>query len=225
MLRVVEQLSSGTVAEIAVRTHLHENTVRGHLKRLREDGYVRQVAGTPSGQGRPVHTWQATGAQELPPYAALATVMTEALASASPSPHASARQAGKAWGAQLLAERAAATRSDAQNGAAPEDAASVKTARGNATQDEVTRDEVARGAAELVDEVMREQGFGPEQRDGHTVLTKCPLLSAAHRSDLVCSAHEGMVEAIAQSTNPNSQAKLDAFAHNGACVIHLLAAS
>ncbi|MGO1434467.1 MAG: helix-turn-helix transcriptional regulator [Canibacter sp.] len=202
ILRELERENASTVAELAVRTQLHENTVRGHLQRLLADGYVRRQQGEPSGQGRPVNRWRATQTEALHPYAALAVSMTESLAAESKNPRAAARYAGKLWGEQL-------TRAPHQD-----------------EGDHDTRERaITESADALVDQVMREQGFAPEKLDDHSLLHTCPLLSAAHRSDLVCSAHEGMVEAVAQSRDPRLTAQLDPFAQQGACVLRLLASS
>ena len=78
---------------------------------------------------------------------------------------------------------------------------------------------------------MREQGFAPTDADDDSiVLHSCPLLAAAaRRSDVVCAVHEGMIEGILRSRETDAGQRTDAdllpFHANGACVLHLRAAS
>lgn len=81
-------------------------------------------------------------------------------------------------------------------------------------------------ARELVLATMREQGFEPDASGDAIVLHRCPLLAAAaRRSDVVCAVHEGMVEGIARSRTQKSDAELQPFRADGACILHLRAAS
>lgn len=83
------------------------------------------------------------------------------------------------------------------------------------------------GPRGLVLEVMREQGFAPDEEteDEHgtvIALRRCPLLAAASgRSDVVCAVHEGMIEGIANADGPGASASLEPFALPGACLLHL----
>lgn len=78
----------------------------------------------------------------------------------------------------------------------------------------------------LVVEVMREQGFAPDDTDETIVLHRCPLLAAAtQRPDIVCAVHEGMIEGIARSRSEDARAEIEPFAPGGVCILRLLDAS
>ncbi|BDZ39370.1 transcriptional regulator [Microbacterium suwonense] len=97
-------------------------------------------------------------------------------------------------------------------------------------------------ARALVVDLMREQGFAPEETgpegagpeeagaerpgDDPIVLRRCPLLAAAaRRTDVVCAVHEGMVAGIARSRDEHADAELLPLRADGGCVLHLRAAS
>jgi len=81
-------------------------------------------------------------------------------------------------------------------------------------------------ARSMVTDVMREQGFAPED-DGVTILLhRCPLLAAAaQRTDVVCAVHEGLIEGIARTSDAAAESSLSPFAVDGACALHLRNAS
>lgn len=104
---MVEAQGDGVSAAALTRaTGLHENTVRGHLEQLRTDGYVQRERAVTSGRGRPAWRWRATVRGPENPYATLAGVLAESLARTSSDPVAEARQAGRAWGRDIIARRA-----------------------------------------------------------------------------------------------------------------------
>lgn len=75
-------------------------------------------------------------------------------------------------------------------------------------------------------ELMREQGFEPEERGGAVDLHRCPLLAAAvSNRDVVCAVHEGMVEGIARDGDADARATLQPFAAPGICILRLQAAT
>ncbi|KDA04851.1 hypothetical protein DC31_04880 [Microbacterium sp. CH12i] len=190
LLRELESRAEASTAELVDATGLHENTVRGHLDRLRADGYIRREREDGPGRGRPAWRWRAVSPEQLSPYAGLAATLASALEQASSDPFAPARRAGISWGEQLIADRPASdARGTAQNATAQ-----------NAD------------ARALVVEVMREQGFAPEG-DGEVVrLHTCPLLSAAvHNPTVVCAVHEGMVEGIARAHGADLESSLTPF--------------
>lgn len=200
VLREIERHRSASVSELSVWTGLHENTVRGHVRRLHEDGHVKPARTTPDGRGRPTQRWHAVTAEAIAPYAGLAVSLAEALTRIGPGAAATARATGRDWGVRLVEDR-----------------------------------DDDRGARDLVLEVMREQGFapqpyrprppGPADDSDALVLTRCPLLAAAHRTRVVCAVHEGMIEGIARTRDPESDAGLEPFAADGACLLHLRRAS
>jgi len=107
LLREIESRGSASAAELAAATGLHENTVRGHLDRLRADGHIRREQDPPIGRGRPSHRWRAVDPGAVSPYAGLAAALADALVGAGAAARGLARAAGVAWGARLAAEQPA----------------------------------------------------------------------------------------------------------------------
>ncbi|MGN7977471.1 helix-turn-helix transcriptional regulator [Microbacterium sp. 22195] len=106
ILREVESGGPTSTADIVARTGLHENTVREHLERLREDGRLRRIRAEAQGRGRPGWRWEAPRADVVNPYAGLALALADSLANAAADPVAHARSAGIRWGAAIAEERA-----------------------------------------------------------------------------------------------------------------------
>lgn len=213
MLRVLRERGSASTAELVGATGLHENTVREHLARLHRDGRIRRVQDAPVGRGRPRWRWHPLD-DSIDPAAGLAIALMDALAGRGGDPATAAREAGVEWGARI-AEQLGADRS-----ADPR---------------------------EFVIEIMRQQGFAPDAADAvasdaaaaDTVATTadaltttvplalrhCPLLSAARHSRVTCAVHEGLIEGLASAGGDAVRAQLEPFAANGACLVHLRAAS
>lgn len=192
LLREIESHPDATTSQLVEVTGLHENTVRGHLDRLRADGHIRRRRDTTIVRGRPAWRWRPVPPAQLSAYAGLASTLASALGSLSSDPATPARIAGTTWGQQLMADR--------------------------------NFDPAESDTRTLVIDVMREQGFAPED-DGATVLLRtCPLLAAAARNDtVVCAVHEGMIEGIARAHGSDLQSTLLPFADDGACALHLRA--
>lgn len=202
VLREIETRGPVSVTEIVRSLGLHENTVRGHVSRLRDDGHIVGIIDESSSRGRPTVRWSAPPAETRNPYAALAVTLASALltpidgASTRPtSPVTIVRRAGLDWGAALVDGRAYARE--------------VSTAT-------------------VIAEIMEEQGFAPAPIDGGTgqyssfALTACPLLAAAteHRS-VVCAAHAGMVEGIVRARGATLDVQLTPFTSPGVCELAL----
>lgn len=212
MLRVVEDLGPASVTDLAGATGLHENTVRGHLDRLRADGYVRSENTRPIGRGRPSLRWVAVRAEARDPYAGLAIALAETLSEASDDAAELMRAAGVAWGTSLAEERAAGP------GGEP-----------------ARTDVSSTGLSYLVFEVMRDQGFSPEPDASSSdepvtelMLRSCPILEAAKGAPhIVCAAHTGMIEGLVRSRGGERRLAVDLepFAAPHACVLRLRAAS
>ena len=78
----------------------------------------------------------------------------------------------------------------------------------------------------MVLDVMREQGFAPADDGVEILLHRCPLLAAAaRRADVVCAVHEGMIAGILRSRDATADATLLPFHADGACALHVRAAS
>ncbi|MGB3732692.1 helix-turn-helix transcriptional regulator [Microbacterium sp.] len=192
VLREVESRGSASTADIAAATGLHENTVREHLDRLRNDGRLRRIRAQAQGRGRPGWRWEAPRPDIVNPYAGLALALADSLDRVADDPVAQARDSGIRWGAQIAEDRPDA--------------------------EEDTR--------ALVVDLMREQGFAPEEEGPDIVLRRCPLLAAAaRRTDVVCAVHEGMIAGIVGSRAGHTDAALLPLRADGGCLLHLRVAS
>lgn len=108
LLREIESRTDATTRELVEATGLHENTVRGHLERLRADGHIRRERDGLSGRGRPAWRWQPLPPAQLSAYAGLAATLASALGGLVADPATPARRAGTAWGRQLIENRGVA---------------------------------------------------------------------------------------------------------------------
>lgn len=208
LLRMLEaQHAPASLAALTLATGLHENTVRGHLEALRRDGFATRHAAPASGRGRPAWLWQATRQDASTPYAPLASVLAATVIRISDDPVAAAREAGRAWGRELVAAR---TEGEPDPGSAAPRAGGAS-------------------ARESVIDLMREQGFAPEPRgDGTTVLLRrCPLLEAAARHpEVVCAVHLGMADGALQALgDDDTSATLEPFSGPSQCTLRMLEAS
>ncbi|ABL80858.1 MULTISPECIES: helix-turn-helix domain-containing protein [unclassified Nocardioides] len=178
-----------TLAALARITGLHPNTVREHLDALVRRGLVRRLAGRPQGRGRPAYLFEHV---EHGPgeYARLAVALADALASSSSDPAGHAAAVGVEWGRELARERRART-------GAGEDA----------------RSEVVGQLDDL--------GFEPRRGadDCEVLLTRCPLLEAAHRAPaVVCGIHLGIIRGMLDEFGADpSGSELEPFAAPGYC--------
>lgn len=102
---VEAQSSPVSTAALCTATGLHENTVRGHLDRLRADGYVRREREATSGRGRPAWLWRAVRRAPESPYPGLATALAETLARSGRDAVLRAREAGRTWGREIAERR------------------------------------------------------------------------------------------------------------------------
>ena len=251
VLRELELRGPSTVGELAARTDLHENTVRGHLAALHTDGHVRQDAAgaggadpAPQSDAKQVNaTAKATAAAGYAaapkrgrgrPTRVWSAVPAEALhpyaglaltlANALGKAHPNAKQLARNAGI-AWGEKLAAERAEANSG----------------SPDGSARD--------LALTIMREQGFAPDElgfvpdadspegsaatgeKDADfgalpITLRRCPLLAAAsERSDVVCAVHEGMIAGITGSQTPGTKVQLLPFVSPGTCLLHVQADS
>lgn len=105
VLRTLEaQTAPVSVRALSRATGLHENTVRGHLDQLLADGHATRATAPAEGRGRPAWLWRPTRHGAASPYAALAAVLAGTIARTSADPAATAREAGLAWGRQVLGD-------------------------------------------------------------------------------------------------------------------------
>ena len=105
---VLEHLRSTGAAEpvavIAAVVGLHENTTRFHLDALTEAGLVYRVTEIRQQPGRPRVLYRAEPAPTQTHYHDLAAALVRHFAGPMDDRGSRAEQAGKAWGAELLAE-------------------------------------------------------------------------------------------------------------------------
>lgn len=109
VLREVEARGPASLADLVAATGLHENTLREHLERLRQDGRLRRVRAEVRGRGRPAWRWSAPPADAIDPYAGLALALADSLAATTPDPVGIARAAGEQWGDRIAAQHPDAT--------------------------------------------------------------------------------------------------------------------
>jgi predicted ArsR family transcriptional regulator len=185
-----------TLAALARTSGLHENTVREHLESLERQGLVSRHRRRPSGRGRPAWLYEATETTTsgAAEYAGLAATLAAAIHRTSPNPRADAIAAGAEWGHELARKRTAPERG-----------------RGSARREVV----------ELLDGL----GFAPQpdEETATVMLTRCPLLEAAHRHpDVVCGVHLGIIRgALEEYGGEPAGTDLLPFSDPGACRLEL----
>lgn len=191
------QPSPSTLAALVDETGLHANTLREHLEALEAEGLVRRARATPSGRGRPAWLYEATEPPERSEYAGLAATLAAAIHRSSPDPRADAIAAGREWGHELAREKG----------------------RPGPGQPAARRQVVA---------MLTDLGFAPEadERASAALLTRCPLLEAAHRfPDVVCGVHLGIVRgALDEYGGDAERTDLHPFAEPNGCRLELLTA-
>lgn len=184
-----------SLAELSALSGLHENTLRGHLLQLAEEGLVARRSAEPEGRGRPAWLWFATDDRASTEYAGLASALATALTRTSPDPAADSITTGVDWGRSL--------------------------ARSSVQQPATT----ARARRVRVVELMDTLGFAPDSgREADRVrLTQCPLLESARaHPEVVCNVHTGLVRgALAELGDESTEVTLEPFAEPGACLLHL----
>lgn len=188
------------LAELVEETGLHRNTVREHMDALIDEGLVERHRAHAEGRGRPAWLYRATFGPRATAgneYAALATALATTLERTSDRPAEAGADAGLAWGRQL-AEQAG-------------------------EPDRGTRAAARRKVVEIFDRM----GFAPQadRSSVEVLLTRCPLLEAAHESPtVVCSVHLGIVRgAMAAYGHDGSASELHPFSHPRGCHLRLVA--
>lgn len=201
-LRVLRVLASGgeplTSAELTAELGGHPNTVRPHLDRLVAEGFVDIVALPAVGRGRPARAYRATIAgrqvagqdhSTLAGAALLGAITDELRGTAEPA--FAARRLGRSWGRRLGAgSRRQAGQPDL---AAGHEVGPIVTALS----------------------ALAGQGFTPQpEPDGLHLLT-CPMLAEAREApEVVCSLHQGMLDALS-----DAPLRLVPFAGPGYCLV------
>lgn len=213
-----------STAALSAATGLHENTVRGHLDQLFADGYIGRQRESAAGRGRPAWLWVAARPDPENPYAALAGVLADTLACSGGDPVAQAREAGRRWGQEIAARRAGASGMTVRDAAAPPAAATPPAAGPDASEPPAAASLAT--ARETVIDVMREQGFAPDDTGDDILLRRCPLIEAATRHPtIVCAVHQGMIDGVLASTGDRADTRLIPFSAPGRCTLQLRVAS
>ncbi|UUT35701.1 hypothetical protein [Microbacterium elymi] len=75
-------------------------------------------------------------------------------------------------------------------------------------------------ARSTVVEVMREQGFAPNDTGDVVLLERCPLIEAASRHPaIVCAVHQGMIDGILGARGSDAESRLIPFTGPGECTL------
>jgi predicted ArsR family transcriptional regulator len=186
-----------SIDAIVRTTGRHANTVREQLSWLVKAGLVERTKAFSEGRGRPAWLYFVPRDRaEWNDYAELAAALAGQVSDRFADPAAEGRLAGRRWGREICEQRG------------------------------VERAATAREARAVTVEVMDDLGYAPEsdQRNDKVLLRRCPLLEAAHRhSDVVCSTHLGLVQAVAERAGADpARGELVPFAEPGGCRLRLL---
>lgn len=220
LLHLIEAQGAPTsIASLARATGWHDNTIRGHVTALWEDGYLDRTREQRDAKGRPSWLWSAKRRDAATPYAELAGVLAESLARVSRDPARDAREAGRSWGLALGAQLPAArTRQEAERAVV------------EAMRDQGFAPAPSPGSAGIDASVVDDQLDGaPEDDapDGALVLRQCPLVeAAARRPDVVCAVHLGMVAGVLEAVGARDGGSvLLPFTAPGQCTLRLRVAA
>lgn len=208
LLHLIEAQGAPTsIASLARATGWHDNTIRGHVTALWEDGYLDRTREQRDAKGRPSWLWSAKRRDAATPYAELAGVLAESLARVSRDPARDAREAGRSWGLALGAQLPAArTRQEAERAVV-----------------EAMRDQ---GFAPAPAPAPADAPGSPEvdaSAAGALVLRQCPLVEAAAKHpDVVCAVHLGMVAGVLEAVGARDGGSvLLPFTAPGQCTLRL----
>jgi predicted ArsR family transcriptional regulator len=208
-------LSTSDLAEVL---HLHPNTVRPHLERLREVGLLEVASERNGNVGRPQHRYMRSDCApslglEPPAYPVLADLLAQLAADLGPCDDDVA-EVGREWGRHEAEGMADPEAELGEGGAAPRAGAA-----GTAAAE-------SRCVAALVAE-LAELGFDPSTScaDASTTVsfTRCPYreLAEAH-PELVCCLHRGIVEGIVEQVGGASVASFATLADRNPCRVELV---
>lgn len=217
VLQLLLTEGAGTVAALADRTGLHENTVRSHLDRLVRDGLAARDVEVRTVRGRPRHVYRAVlpaggpedapgparGLDETAARAGLTRVLLAGYGAAEADVVAAAREAGE----QLLDTLPGAPRPGGTG----------------------TPADQLRALTGHLDRV----GFDPVPADGPVPgvpviqLWRCPFLDLARaRPEVVCAVHLGLARGVLDRVGgPWRADRLVPFAGPRHCDLHLAAAT
>lgn len=221
LLRLLTTEGAATVAALADRTGLHENTVRSHLDRLVRDGLAAREVEVRAVRGRPRHVYRAVpvdddgpgplgpgparGLDEAAARAGLTRVLLDGYGEAEADVVAAAREAG---------ERMLDTLPGAPRRVGPERPGGPASGA-----------EQLRALTAHLDRV----GFDPVPSDDPATgapvvrLWRCPFLDLARaRPEVVCAVHLGLARGVLdRAGGPWRADRLVPFAGPRHCDLHL----
>lgn len=205
-----EAIGGGTtITDLAGDLGGHPNTTRAHVGRLVDDGLLTSAPTSGNGRGRPAHEHRLTehGRLVLDTVPQAQPVATDELVSAMaqhvsrmPDAESHARAIGRLWATQLLQ-------------AAPVGGTRPRPRQGSTVS-----------LAERVTPLLTTAGFSPTlEPSGDVALRTCPVLAAARaHPGIVCTMHEEMlVAALHRDDQGEVEVRLEPFAREGACLVHL----
>ncbi len=200
-----------SIAQVRAVVGGHENSARGHLDALAEDGLAVRTIAAARGRGRPRYLYTAAPGADAAladrdvvaeEYHALVRAFAEYLGDYADRPVTAAHQVGRLWGRALATDDARRERDE------------------HAEDEAGTRDAPYDGVIGLLGRL----GFSPRPRaDGVVELRTCPLhdLAVEHR-EVICNVHTGLVQGACQAHGGDGVGvDLVPFAAPGACHLRL----
>ncbi|TNU72746.1 helix-turn-helix domain-containing protein [Miniimonas arenae] len=230
LLHLLQQGGPSTIDVLARATGLHQNTVREHLARLADGGYVVGEPEIRSTRGRPRIVYRATRAADViqDPEALrrlersiAQAALTRALVGAFPvrDQSGAATHAGREVGARLPIPTPVAGATRATDAADPTDP--------NDADPTAPADPTAAAGRQLLalEAHLDAFGFDPVLEQVATTfhLWRCPFLELAReRPDVVCSVHAGLAQGVLdQSGDAYEVEALTPFVGPGHCTLAL----
>ncbi|SRR5690554_251614 len=212
ILHVLQEQGEIPLDVVARAVRLHHNTVREHLDRLIEAGFVESRPERRGTRGRPRILYRPADA---PGHKSLdenfrehfMQVLVAGYGTAFESPAEEAQRAGARWVTRALDER---------------EPSSEQPARAS---DDERREAAARRQLAALEVHLDELGLAPEvdvaELEVH--LRRCPFLDLARaRTEVVCSVHLGVARGIlAHEGGPLEAERLEPLVGPSHCILHL----
>ena len=208
---------AATVAEVSAATGLHLNTVREHLEALVDQGLAARGRLEPQGRGRPASTYEYAPLADVlsPGHGLMTNAVIDYVAATFGAGEEVARHAydaGRQWGREIVERGLGGTKEGV-------------------------------GALDAVVSLLDDAGFDPRVTTGSVPgsaaqtpevrLLRCPVLTLARtHPELVCQAHQGMVDecltlgagplaGTAGAAGEDVATRLEAFVQPGYCRINI----
>jgi predicted ArsR family transcriptional regulator len=197
-----------TIAELAGRMGLHQNSVREAMAVLVDTGLVTRQRQPAPGRGRPSWAYQSVAPTQVAAlsreFADMSAAVAEHLTASDPDPAAAAHDIGARWGRRMVDV--------------------LVTPDGNAGRDPAGRIDVHAGKVRLF---LSSLGYQPLADDdpARIRLYQCPLRAEGQAPNpLVCQMHRGMLdEVLATLSDGRVGAVLTPLAGPSYCTVALTA--